>query len=161
MMTVAHDHNRHQEFFRMRALLVQRFWWPEMEKDINLFIKTCHPCQERQMQLVRIPPEKMRTPGLFEVMHMDVMHMMPASNECKYIIQGREAVASWVEEHALRDEKACIISLWMYEDILCQWGSIGTIVTDNGPSFKAAAQWIEKTWGIKSVTILPYNGKVE
>ena len=165
MMTAAHDHNGHRGFFGTRALLSQRFWWPEMEKDINLFVKTCHPCQERQQQLVRIPPAKTRTPGLFEVMHADIMHMTPASNGCKYIIQGREAVASWVEGRALRDEKARSIALWMYEDILCRWGSISTIVTDNGSSFKAAAKWIEKTWGIKSVTISPYNsranGKVE
>ena len=165
MMTAAHDHNGHRGFFGTRALLAQRFWWPEMEKDINLFVKTCHPCQERQQQLVRIPPIQTRTPGLFEVMHADIMHMTPASNGCKYIIQGREAVVSWVEGRALRDEKARTIALWMYEDILCRWGSIGTIVTDNGPSFKAAVEWIEKTWGIKSVTISPYNsranGKVE
>jgi len=93
------------------------------------------------------------------------MHMTPASNGCKYVIQGREAVISWVEGRALRDEKARTIAFWMYEDILCRWGTIGTIVTDNGPSFKAAAEWIEKKWGIKSVTISPYNsqanGRVE
>lgn len=165
MMTAAHDHNGHRGFFGTRALISQRFWWPEMEKDINRFVKTCHVCQERQHQLVRIPPIQTRTPGLFEMMHADIMHMTPASNGCKYVIQGREAVISWVEGRALRDEKARTIALWMYEDILCRWGTIGTIVTDNGPSFKAAAEWIEKKWGIKSVTISPYNsqanGRVE
>ena len=159
MMAAAHDHNGHRGFFGTKALLTKRFWWPEMEKDINRFVKTCHPCQERQQQLVRIPPVKTRTPGLFEVMHADIMHMTPASNGCKYIVQGREAVVSWVEGRALKDEKARSIALWMYEDILCRWGSIHTIVTDNGSSFKAAAQWIEKTWGIKSVTISPYNSR--
>ena len=165
MMTAGHDHNGHRGFFGTRALLAQRFWWPEMERDINRFVKTCHVCQERQQQLVRIPPVQTRTPGLFEVMHADIMHMTPASNGCKYVIQGREAVISWVEGRALHDEKARTIALWMYEDILCRWGTIGTIVTDNGPSFKAAAEWIEQKWGIKSVTISPYNsqanGRVE
>jgi hypothetical protein len=136
-----------------------------MEKDINRFVKSCHVCQERQQQLVRIPPTKTRTPGLFEVIHADIMHMSPASNGCKYIVHGREAVTSWPEARALRDEKARTIALWMYEDILCRWGTIGSVVTDNGSSFKAAAQWIEKKWGIKSITISPYNsranGKVE
>ena len=39
------------------------------------------------------------------------------------------------------------------------------IVTDNGSSSKAAVNWIEKMWGIKGVTVSPYNsqanGKVE
>ena len=114
MMTTAHDHNGHRKFFGTKTLLMQRFWWPEMEKDINLFVKTCHSCQERQLQLVRIPPTQTRTPGLFEVIHTDIMHMMPASNGCKYIIQGRESVTSWSEGRALRDEKARMIALWIY-----------------------------------------------
>lgn len=165
MMTAAHDHNGHRGFYGTKTLLTQRFWWPEMEKDINRFVKTCHSCQERQLQLIRIPPTQTRTPGLFEVMHADIMHMTPASNGCKYIVHGRESVTSWAEGRALRDEKARTIALWMYEDILCRWGTIGMLVTDNGAPFVAATQWIEKKWGIKSITISPYNsranGKVE
>ena len=46
MMTAAHDHNGHRGFFATKSLLTQRFWWPEMERDINWFVKTCHNCQE-------------------------------------------------------------------------------------------------------------------
>ena len=31
MMTTAHDHSGHIGYFSTRALLTQRFWWPEME----------------------------------------------------------------------------------------------------------------------------------
>jgi hypothetical protein len=85
--------------------------------------------------------------------------MTPASNGCKYIIHGRDRLSSWAEARALKDEKARSIAMWMYEDILCRWGSISTIVTDNGESFKAAAQWIERKWGIKHITISPYNSR--
>ena len=165
MMTAAHDHNGHRGFFATRALLTQRFWWPEMESDIKIFVQTCHVCQERQQQLVRIPPIKTRMPGIFEVMHADIMHMTPASNGHKYIVHGREGVFSYAEGRALRDEKARSIAMWMYEDILCRWGTIQSIITDNGSSFKAAAQWIEQKWGIRNITISPYNslanGRVE
>jgi hypothetical protein len=88
MMTAAHDHNGHRGFFSTKSLLTQRFWWPEMERDINQFVKTCHPCQERQKQLVKIPLSKTHTPSIFEVLHADIMHMTPASNGCKYIVHG-------------------------------------------------------------------------
>jgi hypothetical protein len=64
MMTAAHDHNGHRGFFATRSLLSQRFWWPEMERDINQFVKSCHACQERQMQLVRIPPVPTYMPSI-------------------------------------------------------------------------------------------------
>jgi len=159
MMTAGHDHNGHRGFFATKALLTQRFWWPEMERDINQFVKTCHPCQERQKQLVRIPPSLTHTPSIFEILHADVMHMSPASNGCKYIVHGRDNLSSWPEGRGIRDEKARTIALWLYEEILCRWGVIRMIVTDNGSSFIAAVQWIEKKWGIKHVKISPYNSQ--
>jgi len=159
MMTAAHDHNGHRGCFATRALLVQRFWWPEMERDINQFVKTCHPCQERQQQLVRIPPMKTNTPNIFEVVHVDIMHMSPASNGHKYIVHGRCGCTSYAEGRALRNEKARGIALWLYEDILCRWGGLRLLVTDNAEPFKAAAQWISQNWGIKHITISPYNSR--
>ena len=159
MMTAAHDHNGHRGFFATKALLTQRFWWPEMERDINQFVKTCHPCQERHKQLIKIPPTKTHTPSIFEVLHADIMHMTPASNKCKYIAHGRDGLMSWVEARALANETGRTIGLWLYEDILCRWGGLRVIVTDNGGPFQAALQWIAATWGIKHISISPYNSK--
>ena len=159
MMTAAHDHNGHRGFFSTKAMLTQRFWWPEMERDINRFVKTCHVCQERQKQLVRIPPTKTHTPSIFEVLHADILHMTPASNGCKYIVHGRDKLSSWAEARALKDEKARSIAMWLYEDILCHWGCLRMIVTDNGESFKAALKWVEAKWGIKHILISPYNSR--
>jgi hypothetical protein len=159
MMTAAHDHNGHRGFFATKSLLTKRFWWPEMECDIKQFVKSCHSCQERQQQLVKIPPSITRTPGIFEVIHVDVMHMTPPSNGCKYIVHGRDNLTSWPEARGLRDEKARSIALWLYEEILCRWGSIRLMVSDNGESFKAALQWIQMKWGIKHITISPYNSQ--
>ena len=97
MMTAVHDHSGHRGFFSTRALLTQRFWWPEMKQDINQFVKMCNSCQERQQQLVRIPPTVMHTPRIFKVLHVDIMHMTPASNGCKYIVHGCEQITSWPE----------------------------------------------------------------
>jgi hypothetical protein len=159
MMTTAHDKNGHRGFFSTNALLTQRFWWPEMERDVNRFVKTCHPCQERQKQLVRIPPSKTHTPSIFEVLHADIMHMTPESNGHKYIAHGRDGLMSWVEARALRKETGRTVGTWIFEDILCRWGGLRTIVTDNGAPMKAAVQWIEQKWGIKHITISPYNSQ--
>jgi len=159
MMTAAHDHNGHRGFFATKALLTQRFWWPEMERDINQFVKSCHPCQERQKRLIRIPPTKTHTPSIFEVLHADVMHMTPASNGYKYIAHGRDGLMSYVEGRALKQETGRAIALWLYEDILCRWGGLKVIVTDNGAPFRSALDWIEKKWGICHITISPYNSQ--
>ena len=45
---------------------------------------------------------------------------------------------TWPEACTLRDEKARSIAQWLYEEILCRWGSIYVSVSDNRESFKAA-----------------------
>src|SRR6266571_2701049 len=160
MMTAAHDCTRHQGFFSTKSLLMQRFWWPEMERDIKWFVKTCGPCQEQQLQLIHIPPQATHTPSIFEILHTDIMHMTPASNGCKYIIHSWDNCTTWPEARALRDEKARSIAHWLYEEILCRWGSIRVIVSDNGESFKAVIKWAKVKWGIAHITISPYNSRV-
>jgi hypothetical protein len=102
---------------------------------------------------------KTNTPNIFEVVHVDIMHMSPASNGHKYIVHGRCGCTSYAEGRALRNEKARGIALWLYEDILCRWGGLRLLVTDNAEPFKAAAQWISQNWGIKHITISPYNSR--
>ncbi|KDR64941.1 hypothetical protein GALMADRAFT_82499 [Galerina marginata CBS 339.88] len=102
MLTAAHDHVGHRGFYATNQLLIQRFWWPEMEKDVNWFIKTCHVCQERQKTMLKIKPVITHTPSIFQTLHADVMHMTPASNGCPYIAHGRCAMTSWMEGRALR-----------------------------------------------------------
>ncbi|KDR65555.1 hypothetical protein GALMADRAFT_81730 [Galerina marginata CBS 339.88] len=83
MLTAAHDHVGHRGFYATNQLLIQQFWWPEMEKDVNWFIKTCHVCQERQKTMLKIKPVITHTPSIFQTLHTDVMHMTPASNGYK------------------------------------------------------------------------------
>jgi transposase InsO family protein len=165
MMKASHDHLGHRGTFATKELIGRCFWWPEFERDVNWYVKTCHQCQVRQKTLLKNPPTVTHTPGLFQVLHADTMHMTPASNGCKYIVHGRCALSSWMEGRPLRKETARTVGLWMFEDIVCRWGSLIEIVTDNGSVFKKAVAWLESKYGIKGVTISPYNsqasGKIE
>lgn len=159
MLKAAHDHSGHRGLFATRALLAQRFWWPEMDADVKWFIKSCQACQERQRTLLIIPPKITHTPSVFQVLHADVMHMTPASNQCGYIVHGRDSLTLWAEARALRKQDARSIAQWIYEDILCRWGSLVEIVTDNGTAFVAAAAWLTDKYNIPAITISPYNSK--
>jgi hypothetical protein len=105
MMTAVHDYTGHRGFFSTKSLLTQWFWWPEMEKDIKWFVKPCGPCQERQLQLIRIPPQATHTPSIFEILHVDIMHMTPASNGCKYISSRTRQFNVLARSSRSRDEK--------------------------------------------------------
>jgi len=158
MMKAAHDSLGHRMFFATKSLLTQRFWWPELEKDVYQYVKTCHVCQTRQKVKVKIPPKETRTPSLFQVMHMDTMFMSP-SNGYKYIVHGRDALTSWMEGRPLKRETGRTIGQWIWEDIICRWGSLVEIVTDNGQAFLAAMRWLKEKYGIQNIRISPYNSQ--
>ena len=49
--------------------------------------------------------------------------------------------------------------IWLFEDVVCQWGCMHKIVTDNVSVYRAAVVWLEKKYGIKGIRILSYNSK--
>src|SRR5262249_8354786 len=144
VMKEFHDNIGHRGAYATNRLIAQRFWWPEMEADITWFVKTCHLCQIRQKIAMELPPVVTHTRSIFQVLHADTVHMTPSSNGCKYIVHGRCALSSWMEAKALRKEDARSIGQWLFEDIICRWGTVVKIVTDNGAPFRKAVRWLEE-----------------
>ncbi|KIK50145.1 hypothetical protein GYMLUDRAFT_989993 [Collybiopsis luxurians FD-317 M1] len=80
-MKAEHDALEYRSVYATKALLSERFWWPELEKDINWYVKTCHLCQEKLKNHIRTPPKLTPTPFIFQVLHADTMHM--SLSNCK------------------------------------------------------------------------------
>lgn len=153
-----HDDLAHKGFFAIHALISERFWWPAMRSDIAWYIRTCHLCQLRQTRNVLIPPVVATPAPLFGKMYADTMHM-PKSNGFKYIVQGRCSLTHYVEFRKLRTETAVTLGEWIFEDVLCRWGTVSEIVTDNGPPFVKALQYLEKKYHIRHIRISGYNSR--
>ena len=49
------------------------------------------------------------------------------------------------------------IARFLWEQIICRYGHIAEIVTDNGPEFKGATTILLKWYGIPQIKIMPYN----
>ena len=86
------------------------------------------------------------------------MHML-VSQGFKYIIQGRCSVCTWPEFRMLRNENATSIVNWIYQDIICRWGTLREIVTDNGSPFLAALAYLESHYQIRHIRISGYNSR--
>ena len=48
----------------------------------------------------------------------------------------------------VKSETGEAIGKFIHEEILCHWGAISEIVTDNGTAFVAAMEYLTKTYGI-------------
>ena len=159
LMKASHDSLGHRGFYATKTLIGERFWWPELERDVSWYCKTCDICQKRQKLLVKIPPIVTHTPSIFQVLHADTMHMSPKSNGCGHIAHGRCGMTSWMEGRPIKEENGKTIANWIFEDIICRWGCIAEIVTDNGGPYKSAVAWLDQKYGIKGIRISSYNSK--
>jgi hypothetical protein len=56
----------------------------------------------------------------------------------------------------LRAETAKPLGDWIYEDILCRWGSLRKIVTDNSPAFLKVMDDL-KRYHLNYIRISGYN----
>ena len=74
-------------------------------------------------------------------------------------VHGRCSLSSYPEGRRLRKENGTALGKFLYEDVLCRWGAVSEIVTDNGTPFVAALDWLGKKYGIRHITISPYNSQ--
>ena len=158
VMAVCHDEIGHKGLFATRTTVFERFWWPHMLSDIAWFVRTCHLCQQRQTRQVLIPPVVATPAPIFAKVYIDTLHL-PMSQKFKYIVQARCSLTQYPEFRMLRTENAESIGNFVFQDLLCRWGGLSEIVTDNGPAFVKAVEYLAKRYTVNHVRISSYNSR--
>jgi hypothetical protein len=59
--------------------------------------------------------------------------------------------------HMLGEETMQALGNWIFQDVLCQWGTLAEIVSDNGRSLVVALLYLECKYHIKHIRISGYN----
>ena len=127
-----------------------------MGHNVAWYIRTCHICQLQQTHQVSIPPIVTTPIPLFAKMYMDTMHL-PHAGSFYYIIQGHYSLTYYLEFKMLRKETRQAIGNWIFQDILCQWGTLVEIVSDNGKPFIVVLSYMEQKYHMKHIRISGYN----
>ena len=152
----AHDQLSHKGFYSTHCTLLDHFWWPALETNVKWYVQTCHQCQIRQTTRIRLPPIVDTPAPLFCKVYIDTM-FMPHTRGYRYITQARCSLTAWPEWRALRVETGCTIGAFIFEEILCQWGAVEEIVTDNSTAYVTALDWLQDKYSIRHIRILAYN----
>jgi transposase InsO family protein len=59
----------------------------------------------------------------------------------------------------LRKENTRTLCAFIFEELLCRWGPITEIVTDNAPAYKIAVDELARKYGIHPIHVSPYNSQ--
>ena len=86
---------------------------------------------------------------------------MPKAGGYRYDVHAWCSLSSYPEWCKLRTETSATLGAFIFQEILCHWGALETIVTDNGPAFVKALDWLAKTYHIHHIKISPYNSQAQ
>ena len=86
--------------------------------------------------------------------------LMPKAKGYRYIIHARCSLTSYPEWKMVRHENYSTIAAFLYE-LVCRWGAIEVIVTDNAPQYLQAAEHLAEKHHIKHIRISPYNSRAQ
>lgn len=154
----AHDDTGHKGFFSVRARLRDRFWWPFIEDDIKWFLRTCTACQLRQLAKIQTVPPFIPIAAPFRKWHVDVMRLDKTLGFIG-VVHARCATSSYPEIRAIRTESAEVLGEFLFQEVLCRWGAVEEIVSDNGSGFVQALDYLAGKYGIKHIRISAYNSR--
>jgi hypothetical protein len=135
-----------------------RFWWPHIIDDIKWYAHTCHECQVQHMQKLHIPPTVPIPGGLFRKVHIDIMKM-PHAGGFEHLMQVHCALTEYPEWCMLRKDTTKMLQAFIFEELLCRWGPITEIVTDNVPTYRLAVDVLAAKYGVHPIRISPYNSQ--
>ena len=168
VMVLAHERGGHLGARKVKALIRQRFVWPEMAKDVLEHCKSCDVCQRcRKNKSRRVPLiEREILSEPFEVLAMDLVGPFPkGKGGYTHLLTAVCMSSKWPEAIPLKTVTAKAVAAGMIE-IFARTGIPLQILTDQGSQFVGSlVAHLCRDLHIDKVKTAPYhpecNGVVE
>jgi hypothetical protein len=95
---------------------------------------------------------------LFGKAYINMMLMLKAGG-FSYVVHACCSISSYPEARMLHSKNHEMLADFIFQDILCRWGAIQMIVTDNGKPFITMLNSLAKQHGINHICISGYNAQ--
>ena len=154
---------------KSKAKIMSRFYWPNMSRDIDWYIRSCSDCQSRKHP--PLPQAGLMVPIVFnepfECVSLDFVGPINQSSKGnRYIITAIDQFTKWAEARPIRSENKRTAADFLIEQIVTKHGTPKRILTDRGSQFRAQfSEYLYRRLGTQQVMTTSYhpqcNGLVE
>ena len=132
MRCVELAHQGHLGIVGTKQTLRTKVWWPQMERDVEKYVKSCHGCQITGGMPNPEPLTATPLPtAAWQDLAIDLMGPLPSKH---YVFVVVDYYSRFYEVEIMRDTSSERI-IEALENMFCRYGLPRSITSDNGPEF--------------------------
>jgi len=128
----------HHGSTKTKQQILQNWWWPTINKDVELYVKNCDICQRANIAHDKTPAplgELKPIDQAFQRVHIDLLQLPTTTAGNKYALVMVDAFTKWVEATPLKTKHMDgvaeeLIKLW-----IARFGPPRQLHSDNGSEF--------------------------
>ena len=128
----------HQGVDRTYNSIRQKYFWPKMFSDIDIYVKSCTTCQRVKVNrhAQRAPLQPLPIGDVFSRLHIDILGPLKTSPEgYKYVLLVVDSFSKWCEAFPLKTQEASEVAKILYNEIICRYGAPSSLLSDRGTQF--------------------------
>ncbi|KAG1937129.1 retrotransposable element [Pimephales promelas] len=134
-----HDLAGHQGQPRTLSLARQRFYWPEMERDVRDYVKTCTRCvlSKTPEPAARAPLESIKTTAPLELVCIDFWSAEDKHNKSVDVLVITDHFTKLAHAFPCRNQCAKSVAKKLWDGFFCIYGFPQRIHSDQGANFES------------------------
>ncbi|KAL2089313.1 hypothetical protein ACEWY4_014001 [Coilia grayii] len=134
-----HDHAGHQGQARTLRLARQRFFWPDMEREVRDYVKNCGRCvlSNTPEPAARAPLESIKTTAPLELVCIDFWSAEDHNNKSVDVLVITDHFTKLAHVFPCRDQTAKKVARTLWDKFFCVYGFPKRIHSDQGTSFES------------------------
>ena len=118
--------------------ITQGYWWPNMQKEAQEYVKNCHQCQRFALSIHQ--PERilnpLSSPWPFAQWGLDIVGPFPkAVGNRKYLLVGTNYFTKWVKAEPLANIRDVDAKRFIWKNIVTQFGVPHVLILNNDLQF--------------------------
>ena len=137
VLTGLHDDVGHPGVERTLSLIRQRFYWPNMTKDVNVYVSRCTRCILRKSSEDKAPLVSITTTQPLELVCMDYLTIEPSKGGIENVLVITDHFTRYAQAYPTKNQTAKTTAKVLFDNFITHYGFPHRLHSDQGRNFES------------------------